>query len=562
MACLRRGGKNDGSTESLAFNATKRKSIIQIYTDWANHYLDRGRYKRNIQDLQVDVCDGVLLADVIEAVIGTKVPGVVRKPKNPSQMVENITSCLSYIGELGVSIEGVTSKDVREGNLKVILSLFFNLSRYKQAQKNSSSSSHTVSRFGNNSGRPMVASSIGNDMLSKLPSPFRPSSGRSIPCPSTKESGISIPSTSNPSSTAFASRKNKMMAPSTGQQGYVGLGSKGPPSVASSRSGSPHTGSSPSPASFIPQPKSSVATRTGLDKSRSRPSSTSSTSSIPHLPGKASLATSNSNIRSNGGPKSIPTSGSNYGSNSMLDKFKLFNPKDKSAERTKGSATNNKRTSSSSGFSSARSERSDSSTSLCGDAKTPPDPTPSPTSRPPQLGSTVLPKSQQQVKKTALGLPAKQVVHKTKGPDGKDPISSKLEQLKATSKIAKERNNEKAAKALEKQLAAENEKKNDVTENGLKFQPLKLTPNHSVSNSETTRKEEVLCAQIAPDNPVRQSKIVANLTEKSSNVGNNTHSDSVTVDCVPNGHCQQFNSISSSTSMESSLQRPGHRVAK
>ncbi|GFR03403.1 hypothetical protein TNCT_724561, partial [Trichonephila clavata] len=40
----------------------------RIYTDWANHYLDRGRYKRNIQDLQVDVCDGVLLADVIEAV--------------------------------------------------------------------------------------------------------------------------------------------------------------------------------------------------------------------------------------------------------------------------------------------------------------------------------------------------------------------------------------------------------------------------------------------------------------------------------------------------------------
>lgn len=30
MACLRRGGKNDGSTESLAFNASKRKSIIQV----------------------------------------------------------------------------------------------------------------------------------------------------------------------------------------------------------------------------------------------------------------------------------------------------------------------------------------------------------------------------------------------------------------------------------------------------------------------------------------------------------------------------------------------------
>ncbi|GFU33694.1 hypothetical protein NPIL_562841 [Nephila pilipes] len=204
----------------------------KIYTDWANHYLDRGRYKRNIQDLQVDVCDGVLLADVIEAVIGTKVPGVVRKPKSPAQMVENITSCLSFIGELGVSIEGVTSKDVREGNLKVILSLFFNLSRFKQAQKNSNSvasknsanTSITSSAAIPNvnvaavvkSG--MVAPSLGSDMLSKLPSPFRPSSGRSIPCPSNKDVGSSIPSSSNPSAAA-GSRKNKMVASSSGQQG-------------------------------------------------------------------------------------------------------------------------------------------------------------------------------------------------------------------------------------------------------------------------------------------------------------------------------------------------------
>lgn len=65
-----------------------------------------------------------------------------------------------------------------------------------------------------------------------------------------------------------------------------------------------------------------------------------------------------------------------------------------------GSGTNNKRTSSSSGFSSARSERSDSSTSLCGDSKgngdtnkdlSSPSPTspPSGTNKPPQLVSSV-----------------------------------------------------------------------------------------------------------------------------------------------------------------------------
>ena len=41
---------------------------FQIYTDWANHYLEKARSKRYISDLQQDVTDGVLLADVIEAV--------------------------------------------------------------------------------------------------------------------------------------------------------------------------------------------------------------------------------------------------------------------------------------------------------------------------------------------------------------------------------------------------------------------------------------------------------------------------------------------------------------
>lgn len=65
-----------------------------------------------------------------------------------------------------------------------------------------------------------------------------------------------------------------------------------------------------------------------------RPSSTSSTSSIPHLPVK-SLGSSNSSSSSSIRKNNIPSS-SNQGSNSMLEKFKLFNPKDKNQEKTKG----------------------------------------------------------------------------------------------------------------------------------------------------------------------------------------------------------------------------------
>lgn len=42
--------------------------LLQIYTDWANYYLERGGCKRRVTDLQSDLCDGVLLADLVEAV--------------------------------------------------------------------------------------------------------------------------------------------------------------------------------------------------------------------------------------------------------------------------------------------------------------------------------------------------------------------------------------------------------------------------------------------------------------------------------------------------------------
>ncbi|GFO49083.1 neuron navigator [Plakobranchus ocellatus] len=58
-----------------------------IYTDWANHYLEKARNKRHINDLQNDVADGVLLAEVIEAV------SVVRPPSNcQTQLVPGIDS--------------------------------------------------------------------------------------------------------------------------------------------------------------------------------------------------------------------------------------------------------------------------------------------------------------------------------------------------------------------------------------------------------------------------------------------------------------------------------------
>lgn len=42
--------------------------FFQIYTDWANHYLEKSRSKKRVSSLATDCSDGVLLADVIESV--------------------------------------------------------------------------------------------------------------------------------------------------------------------------------------------------------------------------------------------------------------------------------------------------------------------------------------------------------------------------------------------------------------------------------------------------------------------------------------------------------------
>ncbi|KAF6205071.1 hypothetical protein GE061_019238 [Apolygus lucorum] len=66
--------------------AAHHKSIIQIYIDWGNHYLEKARSRKMLTDLQTDLVDGLLLADLIEAVTNHKVPDVHRKPKTAAMM--------------------------------------------------------------------------------------------------------------------------------------------------------------------------------------------------------------------------------------------------------------------------------------------------------------------------------------------------------------------------------------------------------------------------------------------------------------------------------------------
>lgn len=89
--------------------------VSQIYTEWANYYLERHQSKRTVGDLSTDCRDGLLLAEVIEAVTTFKVPDLIKKPKSQQQMVSVLLIlCLCKrlvtqlkLAQLIISIESV-----------------------------------------------------------------------------------------------------------------------------------------------------------------------------------------------------------------------------------------------------------------------------------------------------------------------------------------------------------------------------------------------------------------------------------------------------------------------
>nr|XP_033333630.1 protein sickie isoform X2 [Megalopta genalis] len=312
------------------------KTTRQIYTDWANYYLERGGCKRRVTDLQSDLCDGVLLADLVEAVTNQKVIDVNRKPKTAQQMVENVSLCVGALRALGADVGSVNPVELAAGStLWPVLALLFALSRYKQRAKQLQD-------------------------MPRLPSPYNkqstvggagggPGGGTSIPLPATVAATRRCP-------------PDKVRpAPTPTHQSQLGLkhGNGGIGSASSSRSTSPSQQQPPQGGlSFIPQPRSQNSTN--------RQTATTTPSPRTSTVGKSGSTRSTTQSSPYASTGATTTQ---QNKNSVLDKFKLFNNKEKNQERGKASSGVSKRTSSSSGFSSARSEHSDSSTSLCDQSK-------------------------------------------------------------------------------------------------------------------------------------------------------------------------------------------------
>ncbi|XP_053539362.1 neuron navigator 2 isoform X3 [Ictalurus punctatus] len=327
---------------------------LQIYTDWANHYLAKSGHKQLIQDLQQDVSDGVLLAEIIQVVANEKIEDINGCPKSHSQMIENIDTCLAFLAAKGVNIQGLSAEEIRNGNLKAILGLFFSLSRYKQQQQQQQSTSqthfahtahtHTASSHGTqasaaqihqaqaemqsrtSSESKLLKFSIGQKKTSRLPGPTS-----RVPAVSVESSPRgSVSSAGNRRSQMF-SEKVKPAATQT-RESLDGITSQPPsmtehaPSSLATTSAITSTvpsssSSSATSCSAIPQPNSSSKPW----RSKSLSTKNTSTSTVSPVKGE---------VPSKQAPPTDPPPKSLTPQKSMLEKLKLFNSKSGSKSST------------------------------------------------------------------------------------------------------------------------------------------------------------------------------------------------------------------------------------
>ncbi|XP_044535118.1 neuron navigator 3 [Gracilinanus agilis] len=319
---------------------TKETEDSKIYTDWANHYLAKSGHKRLIKDLQQDITDGVLLAEIIQIIANEKVEDINGCPRSQSQMIENVDVCLSFLAARGVNVQGLSAEEIRNGNLKAILGLFFSLSRYKQQQHHQQQYYQSLVELQQHVSHPLPPAEVGQsktqpDMQSSLAARYAAQSNHSGIATSQKKASrlpgpSRVPAAGSSSKVQGASNLNRR------SQSFNSIDKNKPPHYANGNEKDSSKGPQPSsgvngnmqhptstgqqPASAIPSPSTSKPWRS---KSMNvKHSATSTMLSVKQSSPATSPTPSSERVKP---PLSEGVKPPSSGQKSMLEKFKLVN---------------------------------------------------------------------------------------------------------------------------------------------------------------------------------------------------------------------------------------------
>uniref|UniRef100_A0A9J8C036 Neuron navigator 2 n=1 Tax=Cyprinus carpio carpio TaxID=630221 RepID=A0A9J8C036_CYPCA len=319
-------GSQSGWPTGKNFHPADSGEDTQIYTDWANHYLARSGHKRLIKDLQQDVSDGVLLAEIIQVIANEKIEDINGCPKSRSQMVR---PCV------------LLPSEIRNGNLKAILGLFFSLSRYKQQQQQPTNRqthtqhTHSHTPLSQQSSAPAQLTSTSHGTHTHKTQPdmqSRDGSQSKLKFSIGQKKSSRLPGPTSRMSTAGSESSPRGSISSAGNRRSQVFSDKAKPQTLSSlasacTSVSTSTVASSSSSSAIPQPNSSSKPWRSKSQSTKHTATSTMLSIKPDLQAKQPVAAEPA-------PKAVPQK-------SMLEKLKLFNSKvgSKSSTQAEGAIT-------------------------------------------------------------------------------------------------------------------------------------------------------------------------------------------------------------------------------
>ncbi|KAM5131809.1 dixin isoform 2-T2 [Mantella aurantiaca] len=103
---------------------------LQAYVAWVNSQLKKKMGLNPVQDLRLDLRDGVLLSHLIEIVAGEKLSGIHHQPSNTQEMKDNVDKVLQFMASKKIRMHQTTSKDIVDGNLKSIMRIILTLAAH------------------------------------------------------------------------------------------------------------------------------------------------------------------------------------------------------------------------------------------------------------------------------------------------------------------------------------------------------------------------------------------------------------------------------------------------
>ncbi|XP_073441250.1 dixin isoform X4 [Dendrobates tinctorius] len=103
---------------------------LQAYVAWVNSQLKKKAGVNPVQDLRLDLRDGVVLAYLIEIVAGEKLNEIHWKPSGMQEMKDNVEKVLQFMATKKIRMHQTSAKDIVEGNLKSIMRLILTLAAH------------------------------------------------------------------------------------------------------------------------------------------------------------------------------------------------------------------------------------------------------------------------------------------------------------------------------------------------------------------------------------------------------------------------------------------------